>query len=249
MMDSPPLPNAPPPRPSPRRARIGLAGLAMLVLLAYVHPTTRAFWSTVVRDRTSPLTLALGPPAPRLGGPSGFDLSELAIGKGEIHAGGPGKDGIPALVDPRVISADAAHAMGAADRVIGVAFGNTARAYPLRILDWHEAVNDTVAGRSLLVTYCPLCDSAAVFDRAGRGRARQFGVSGLLYNSNVLLYGRGGRDPLYSQLMASAVSGPQSRTPLPLLPCELTTWASWRNRHPQTDVLSFDTGYSRPYDV
>jgi len=178
-------------------------------------------------------------------------LKRSLIPRNEIRQGGPGKDGIPSLTEPRFLSPSKASFLKADDRVIGVAIGREARAYPLRILDWHEAVNDRMGGIPLLVTYCPLCDSAAVFDRRTSAGELQFGISGLLYNNNVLLYDRteSGDESLWSQMMAQAVSGPRAGQRLKVLPCELTLWNNWKTRYPHTLVLSTDTGYRRVYSA
>ncbi len=179
----------------------------------------------------------------------GFSLENARIPTDQIVPGGPPKDGIPALSSPKFVAAARARFLKPSDRVIGVEFEGDARAYPLKILNWHEAVNDRVGGVPVLVTYCPLCDSAAVFDRRVNGQELEFGISGLLYNSNVLLYDRSrqGEESLWSQLRAEAVTGPRSGQKLRVLPCDLTTWADWRARHPDTRVLSTDTGYRRVY--
>ena len=180
---------------------------------------------------------------------AGFDLGDkLKIPKAEILSGGPGKDGIPSLTEPAIVEAVAADGLEPADRVAGVFIGGQARAYPLRILVWHEIVNDTLGGEPIAVTYCPLCDSVAAFDRRTPGGIKEFGVSGLLYNSNVLMFDRGGKpEGLWSQLKAQAVSGPQAGQTLRTLSVELTTWADWRARHPETNVLSMKTGIPRDY--
>ena len=183
-------------------------------------------------------------------GPLGFNLSNAIIPRNEIHAGGPPKDGIPALSNPAMIRPNQATYLNPADRVAGVAIGDDARAYPLKILNYHELVNTQVGGVPILVTYCPLCDSVAVFDRRVDGRTPEFGVSGLLYNSNVLMYDRGGQpESLWSQAAAKAVSGPAAGKSLKALPVELTTWQDWRERHPNTTVLSDRTGHARNYNV
>lgn len=178
----------------------------------------------------------------------GFDLSNVSIPAAEIRPGGPPKDGIPALTNPRFVSAGEARYLRPTDRVIGVVVGEEARAYPLRILNYHEIVNDRVSEQPLVVTYCPLCDSAAVFDRKTPLGEREFGVSGLLYNSNVLMYDRGGRpEGLWSQVKSEGVSGPAVEKSLQPLPLELTTWQQWQRRHPGTKVLSVRTGHNRDY--
>lgn len=185
-----------------------------------------------------------------------FDLRNAIIPKNEIRSGGPPKDGIPALTNPAVIRARDAAYLNATDRVAGVAIGEEARAYPLKILNYHEVVNDRLGAVPIAVTYCPLCDSVVVFDRrdqpagGARGGVLEFGVSGLLYNSNVLTYDRGGRpESLWSQLAAQGVSGPGAKRDLKTLPVELTSWQDWHRRHPSTTVLSERTGHARNYQV
>ncbi len=183
------------------------------------------------------------------GGPS-FDLSRAVIPLGEIRSGGPPKDGIPALTDPQAIRPQDAKYLRDTDRVAGVSVGKESRAYPLKILNYHEIVNDKLGGVPIAVTYCPLCDSVAVFDRRTKNGVREFGVSGLLYNSNVLMFDRGGRpESLWSQVAGQGVSGPSARTSLKTLPVELTTWQDWKTRHPHTTVLSDQTGHMRNYQV
>jgi hypothetical protein len=177
-----------------------------------------------------------------------FDLKNAKIPVNEIRGGGPPKDGIPALTDPTMISATEASYLRDDDRVIGVVVDSESRAYPLRILNHHEIVNDRAGEIPYAVTYCPLCDSAVVFDRRTPLGEREFGVSGLLYNSNVLMYDRGGRpESLWSQVKTTGVSGPAADKSLGTLPLELTTWKDWLARHPRTKVLSDDTGHRRDY--
>lgn len=179
-----------------------------------------------------------------------FDLSELTIARGALRHGGPPKDGIPALTEPPFVAADRAGDVSAADQVIGVTMTGAARAYPLRYLDRHEVVNDMLGGQPIAVTYCPLCDSSSVFDRRDANSSeREFGVSGLLYNSNVLMYDRrdDGVESLWTQLGAVGVSGPGAAERLRWLPFEVTTWESWRGRHPNTTALSPETGRERLY--
>ncbi len=184
--------------------------------------------------------------AQRIGG---FDVSTATISISDIHSGGPPKDGIPALTSPEMLPAARVGYLTPNDRVVGVSIGGKARAYPLRILNWHELINDRVGGVPVLVTYCPLCDSAVVFDRRVDGTAREFGVSGLLYNSNVLMYDRGSRSPsLWSQLAAKAVAGPYVGRSLKSVPAELVKWSQWKKTHPNSVVMSTNTGHRRPYD-
>lgn len=183
---------------------------------------------------------------------SGFDLSFSLIRKQEILSGGPRKDGIPALTEPAFIAAKAADYLKSKDEVIGVAIGGQARAYPLKVMNWHEIVNDVVGGKPIMVTYCPLCRSALVFDRLIDGQVRDFGVSGRLWNSNVLMYDRQASpkdESLWSQIQMRAVTGPAAKKglKLELLPSMLTTWREWQSLHPDTVVLSTKTGHPRNY--
>jgi len=173
-----------------------------------------------------------------------FDLSHVTVPANEIRDGGPGKDGIPALSDPKFLVAADADYLKPEDRVIGFVVGDESRAYPLKILTFHEIVNDRIGDVPLAVTYCPLCDSAAVFDRRTPLGEREFGVSGLLYNSNVLMYDRSDtEESLWSQLQTKGISGPASKLALKSLPLELTTWQDWQSRYPMTKVLSTDGRY------
>jgi len=177
-----------------------------------------------------------------------FDFSTLTVPANEIRAGGPPKDGIPALTNPRFSSPRDATYLRLEDRVIGVATANQTKAYPLKILNYHEIINDRVGNLQVAVTYCPLCDSCVVFDRRTELGEREFGVSGLLYNSNVLMYDRRGRpESLWSQVMTKGISGPGASKSLATLPLELTTWGDWQSRYPNTQVLSSETGHRRDY--
>ncbi|OGW84187.1 MAG: hypothetical protein A2Z83_03405 [Omnitrophica bacterium GWA2_52_8] len=176
----------------------------------------------------------------------GGDFSKHSIPLNEIYDGGPPKDGIPALFDPEFVSADEADFLRPADRILGLEAGGEAKAYPIKILNWHELVNDHVGGKSVLVSYCPLCGTGMAYDAVIDGKRFLFGVSGKLYNSNVLFYDRV-TESLWSQLMMEAVTGPMTGEKLRLLPLEHTTWADWKRKHPQTKALSLKTGHSRDY--
>ncbi len=177
---------------------------------------------------------------------NGFQVGGASIPVDEIRHGGPPRDGIPAIDAPRFVPAHEAGFLKPADRVLGVARGGIARAYPIAILNWHEVVNDHFDGEPVAVTFCPLCGTGMAFGARVAGRDLAFGVSGLLYNSDVLLYDRQ-TESLWSQIMAEAVAGPMQGTKLDFLPTAHTTWAEWRERHPHSEVLSPDTGFRRDY--
>ncbi|MEE8474527.1 MAG: DUF3179 domain-containing protein [Myxococcota bacterium] len=176
---------------------------------------------------------------------NGFSLDHAKIPVSEILRGGPARDGIPALTDPKVLPAeDAPWSDG--DRVIGVVRNGRARAYPIAILNWHELVNDSLGGKPILVSFCPLCGTGMVFDRSVEDQVRSFGVSGLLYRSDLLLYDRE-TESLWSQIAAEAVTGASSGRSLTLIRSRHETWGRWRARHPDTSVLSPETGHTRNY--
>lgn len=178
---------------------------------------------------------------------NGFDLSNATIPVDEIHSGGPPRDGIPSIDKPRFEGVEAADRwLKAGDVVISLSLEGERRAYPLRILVWHEIVNDRFGERPVAVTYCPLCGTAMAFDARVDGSRRTFGVSGLLYNSDVLMYDRQ-TESLWSQLAMKAVSGPAEGTPLELLPSVHMEWGKWKETYPQGRVLSRKTGSSRNY--
>ena len=176
---------------------------------------------------------------------NGFLLSPASIPADEILPGGPPRDGIPALVDPTAVPA--ADAPWRDDQaVIGVARNGEARAYPIALLNWHELVNDELGGEPILVSYCPLCGTGLVFDREVAGEARTFGVSGLLYQSDLLLYDRE-TESLWSQLSSTAVTGNARGTRLRVIRSAQLPWGAWKARHPETTVLSLETGHRRDY--
>jgi hypothetical protein len=177
---------------------------------------------------------------------SHFDLRDPLIPAEEIVAGGPPKDGIPAIDEPRFVSAREARFLRNDDRVLALERNGVAKAYPIRILNWHEVVNDRFAGEPIVVTWCPLCGSGMVFRGESRDRPLTFGVSGLLYNSDVLLYDRQ-TESLWSQIMGAAVTGPMKGARLHLVPAIHTTWGEWRRRQPNSLVLSTVTGHVRDY--
>lgn len=177
---------------------------------------------------------------------NGFTLDDALVPISEIRGGGPPRDGIPSLDNPKFVAADAAKFLKPRDRVLGVSYGGVARAYPIKILNYHEIVNDRLNGKAIVVTFCPLCGSGMVFSSTLNGEDLQFGVSGLLYNSDVLMYDRQTKS-LWSQLKRLAITGPMKETRLESLPVSHTTWREWRQRHPDTEVLTTETGFRRNY--
>jgi hypothetical protein len=146
------------------------------------------------------------------------------------------------------VSADDAAFLKDKDRVLGIELNGVARAYPIRILNYHEIVNDAFGGHAVVVTYCPLCNSGIAFDATVDRVRLEFGVSGLLYNSDVLLYDRQ-TGSLWSQIEKMAISGDMKGTALTAFPLRHTTWRDWVARYPDTEVLSDETGFRRNYKV
>ncbi len=177
---------------------------------------------------------------------NGFDLSDALVPRTLIEPGGPPRDGIPAIDSPRFVPAAEVDFLRPEDRVLGLtAFGET-RAYPVSILVWHEVVNDWIHDLPLVVTYCPLCGTGLAFLAEDVTGPLTFGVSGLLYNSDLVLFDRE-TESLWSQLLGQAIAGPLRGTRLAVLPLTHTTWEAWREAHPGSLVLSTDTGYERDY--
>ena len=164
----------------------------------------------------------------------------------KIKGGGPPKDGIPSIDDPVFAKVQDSQFMSDSDTVIGLYINGEARAYPLFILVWHEIVNDTVGGVPVAVTYCPLCYTNQVFERVIDGQEVEFGTSGKLYNSNLLMYDRL-TDSYWSQALGLAVKGELTGHELDLVPFDVITWGDWKELYPDTLVLTTDTGHIRSY--
>ncbi len=214
----------------------------------------------------------------------GFDLAALRVPRAALVASGVPKDGLPALDAPEVFPGREIEAFNVAqkkarvgaylygpDDVIGVAVNGEARAYPVRILSWHEVANDVLGGVPIAVTYSPLGDAAVVFERPlVDGRPVTFGVTGLLYNSNTLVYdrapggtvGAGGaagtadaaggtshKESLWAPLRLAAIAGPAAAAGATLtpVPCQLTRWDTWLARYPESTVLKPNPIYAKRY--
>jgi hypothetical protein len=175
-----------------------------------------------------------------------FNMDDLTVPADQLLSGGPPKDGIPALVNPHAVPVAEADFLKPGNRVIGVTLGGQDRAYPINILNWHEVINDRLGDVPIAVIYCPLCDSASVVDRRIGEQTLTFGVSGLLYNSNVVFYDRT-HQSLWSQVGLTALSGPYAGQSLKHLVWELRPFGRWKKDHPQGTVATFQTGHARDY--
>ena len=164
----------------------------------------------------------------------------------KIKGGGPPKDGIPSIDNPVFADISESHFMSDSDTVIGLEINGEAKAYPIFILVWHEIINDKVGGTPVSVTYCPLCYTNQVFERVINGQEVEFGTSGKLYNSNLLMYDRF-TESYWSQALGMAVKGELTGYQLNLIPFDVITWGDWKILHPDTMVLTTDTGHIRSY--
>ncbi len=180
---------------------------------------------------------------------------EFDIRPEEIVWGGVRVDGIPALDNPKLINTTEATYLRDDDEIFGVEINGDIRAYPLRIMGWHEMFNDVIGGVPVSLAYCTLCGAGILFEGDYKGREKfnvkepfTFGSSGFLYQSNKLMYDRQ-TDSLWNQFTGEPVSGPLrgSGISLKMRPVVITSWAEWKAQHPETKVLSLDTGFRRDY--
>ncbi len=171
---------------------------------------------------------------------------EWSIPKSEVLDGGPGKDGIPALVNPDLTTIQNITYLSENDLVIGIKNGDDVRAYPHAILDWHEIVNDDLGNVSVAITYCPLTGTGIGWNRVLDGKQTTFGVSGLLYNTNLIPYDRE-TDSNWSQILNESVNGELLGKSAELIRLFETDWKTWKSLYPNSRVLSTNTGFSRTY--
>ena len=166
----------------------------------------------------------------------------------QLVSGGPPPDGIPSIDNPKFISVqEASKFLKDSELVLGLNINGDVRAYPLQILVWHEIVNDNVGAVPVAITYCPLCFTNQVFNRTIDERVViEFGTSGKLYNSNLVMYDRTTKT-LWSQALAEGIVGKYAGTKLQRVPFDVAYWKEWKQLYPDSKVLSRDTGSNRPY--
>jgi len=166
----------------------------------------------------------------------------------KIKAGGPPKDGIPSIDNPKFAPVSESQFVPDTTFVIGLDINGEKRAYPLFIMVWHEIVNDNVGGVPVAITYCPLCFTNQVFERVIDGKEVEFGTSGKLYNSNLVMYDRL-TDSYWSQALGVAITGELTGYELTRIPFDVISWGDWKTLHPDTLVLTTETGHIRSYGV
>jgi len=214
-----------PPTPSPAIARRLAPGAAPAVFALIVFAL-----------------VALAPAA--FAGPERFwktewpktDFAKRSVALEEIRSGGPPKDGIPSIDAPEFVAVSAVASLPETEPVIGFAVGDDRRAYPLRILMWHEIVNDVVGGVPVAVTFCPLCNAAIVFDRRVDGKTLEFGTTGKLRNSDLVMYDRQ-TESWWQQFLGEAIVGEMTGKRLKFLPARIESFARFRERAPDGKVL------------
>ncbi len=174
------------------------------------------------------------------------DFSNTTIDYADILSGGPPRDGIPAINDPKFVKIADIQDLTDTDPVIGIVVNDIAKAYPLRILIWHEIVNDTIGGVPVAVTYCPLCNSAIVFDRRVEGRILTFVTTGRLRKSDLVMYDRE-TETWWQQFLGERIVGDLTGTRLKALPARLESYANFKKRAPDGQVLVPNGRFHRNY--
>ena len=173
-------------------------------------------------------------------------IDEWLVPRGSVLDGGVGRNGIPSIDNPKFTRASEVDFLSEIDLVLGIRVGETIKAYPHPIMDWHEIVNDEVGSERIALTYCPLTGTGIGWDREINGRTTEFGVSGLLFNTNLMPYDRN-TGSTWSQQRLDCVNGPLIGTQAELHSFVEMSWATWRVAYPDSDVLNLDTGADRDY--
>ena len=166
----------------------------------------------------------------------GFDdATPKSVELDQLRQGCPARDCIPSIDNPRFVLASEASHVDDDDIVLALSWRGEYRAYPSKILAQHEIVNDVVADTPIAITFCPLCGSAVGVLREINGQLTEFGVSGLLYNSDLVFYDRT-TETLWDQIIAEGIVGPLTGEKLELIPITMTRWSQWKSAHPDTRV-------------
>jgi Protein of unknown function (DUF3179) len=177
------------------------------------------------------------------------NFEKKSIDLNELLSGGPPKDGIPAIVNPKFTTQDeATNWLDNKEPVIAVNMNGMSKAYPLQILIFHEIVNDRIGSTPLLISFCPLCYSGIVFNRTVNGMAVNFGVSGLLRNSDMVMYDQLS-ESFWQQFTGEAIVGDQTGTQLEIIPSQIISFEQFMNNYPDGLILSKNTGFKRPYGM
>jgi hypothetical protein len=215
---------------------VGGLGIGIISTLLLAYSSTNNPLSTSISRSTAALSAQEG--------------EKNIVPLDQIVSGGPPPDGIPSIDKPKFTSVqEASKILEDSELLVGLNINGDIRAYPLQILVWHEIVNDNVGGVPVAITYCPLCFTNQVFNRTLEdGNIVEFGTSGKLYNSNLVMYDRTS-DSLWSQALAQGIVGKYAGTNLQRIPFDVANWKEWKELYPESKVLSRNTGSIRPYDA
>ena len=231
-----------------RDARRRFGGITVAVLAA----TACSGEADRTRRAPDPVSVSTVAAAPRevtasaLDRPDDPSFPEPLVDLDEIISGGPPPDGIPPIDKPVFTRASSADFLNDKEPVLALTIGGKTRAYPVQIMIWHEIVNDVVGGVPVAVTYCPLCNSALAFDQRAAERVLDFGTSGRLYRSALVMYDRQ-TESLWTHFTGQAVAGTLTGTLLAAHPVSTVSWAQFKRAHPDGLVLTRETGFSRSY--
>ena len=220
------------------------------------HPTPILLAALCILALTAVTTRAAEPQPEQPRNPFDHDILVESFGYGpetpslvafdDLYQGCPARDCIPSIDDPNYMAGAKADFLGDDELILGLEIGGEPVAFPVRILDHHEIVNDTIAGQPVAITWCPLCGSGVAFEPIIDGAVVEFGVSGVLHDSDLVMYDRA-TNSLWQQVTGQAIMGPRRGDRLELLPLTMTDWATWREAHPDTRVLSIPTDSGRDY--
>lgn len=225
---------------------MGLAACTSSATLP-ISPTDTNVPEPAPATATSPAPQANEPPPPGAEDQFSTDFSKHSVPYDEILSGGPPKDGIPAIDEPSYVSiTDADSWLNDREPVIFVEVDGIARAYPLQILTWHEIVNDVLNEKPLSVSFCPLCNTAIAFEREFDGQILDFGTTGRLRYSNLIMYDRQ-TETWWQQATGEGIAGKYTGEQLIYYPAAIISWADFKTQYPEGDVLSRESGYSRDY--
>jgi hypothetical protein len=232
------------------------SALHVFLMITVLIVAACAGGATPATPRESGVTVAASPRTARPADPSRLrvstagwktDFTKASVDLGEFLGGGPPKDGIPAVDQPEYESiADARRWLTDKSPVIALQIGEAARAYPLAILMWHEIANDTLGDAAVVVTFCPLCNTALVFERELDGVVHDFGTTGNLRFSDLVMYDRQ-TESWWQQATGEAIVGKLTGKRLTFLPAQIVSLADFEAAYPDGDVLSRDTGFDRNY--
>lgn len=176
------------------------------------------------------------------------DFTQTTVDLGEIMDGGPRRDGIPPIDNPSFVPVSEVEHLNPLDPVMSFTHNGETRAYPLRVMTFHEIVNDEVGGHPVSVTYCPLCNAAIVFDRNVDGEILDFGTTGKLRRSDLVMYDRQ-TDSWWQQFSGESITGSYAGTELTMLPSQLVSWERFAEANPDAMVLEDPTNFRRPYGM